>query len=192
MDPAGMSQGLLPTLPPSPPLDPAAAGSSAGNGTGVDTDSSTDKDTDVTGDVPRLVPQHLSSGLVVKSLLWLARAEAVLVVLSLQHQVDRTALALYLGVPTSKLKLASADRVLQETGQVVGNVSPVGHRRPLRTVLDARLLRGEGSSAAAEQEHGPVLCYGGGGTDGVELLLDLRWLVGAGTEVADNQNQNQN
>jgi len=63
--------------------------------------------------------------------------EPVLVLTSGAHRVDTKRVAALLGVP--KLKRATPEQVLAATGQQVGGCAPVGHPRPLRTVVDTWL-----------------------------------------------------
>ena len=43
------------------------------------------------------------------------------------------------GLGTGKIRRATADFVLEHTGQEVGGVAPVGHPKKIRTVLDESL-----------------------------------------------------
>lgn len=63
--------------------------------------------------------------------------EPVLVLTSGAHRVDTKRVAALLDVP--KLKRATPDQVLAATGQQIGGCAPVGHPRPLRTVIDTWL-----------------------------------------------------
>jgi prolyl-tRNA editing enzyme YbaK/EbsC (Cys-tRNA(Pro) deacylase) len=76
-------------------------------------------------------------GAIVKSLVFLAEDEPVLVLTSGAHQVDTTQVAALLGVP--KLRRADADTVRAATGQPIGGVAPLGHPAPIRTLLDVTL-----------------------------------------------------
>lgn len=71
----------------------------------------------------------------------------VLILTSGEHRVDTGKVAAHLGVP--KLKRADPDFVREHTGQVIGGVSPLGHPRPLRTLLDRALRRYDELWAAA-------------------------------------------
>jgi prolyl-tRNA editing enzyme YbaK/EbsC (Cys-tRNA(Pro) deacylase) len=55
------------------------------------------------------------------------------------HRVDTARLAARLG--SGKIRRASPEFVLEHTGQQVGGVAPVGHPRPVRTVIDADLAQ---------------------------------------------------
>jgi prolyl-tRNA editing enzyme YbaK/EbsC (Cys-tRNA(Pro) deacylase) len=65
--------------------------------------------------------------------------EPLLVLTSGAHRVDTAKVADLVG--TAKLKRADADFVRLHTGQVIGGVSPLGHPKPLRTLVDADLAR---------------------------------------------------
>ncbi|MCU1432611.1 MAG: YbaK/prolyl-tRNA synthetase like protein, partial [Actinotalea sp.] len=52
-------------------------------------------------------------------------------------RVDTALVAAQLDLPP--LRRASAELVLEHTGQVVGGVAPVGHPRPIPTVVDVAL-----------------------------------------------------
>ena len=62
--------------------------------------------------------------------------EPLLVMTSGAHRVDTAALGGRLGLT---LKRASADFVREHTSQPIGGVAPVGHPRPIRTVIDTDL-----------------------------------------------------
>jgi len=76
-------------------------------------------------------------GAIASSLLFLAEGEPLLVMTSGRHRVDTALLAGGLGV--EELTMATAKQVREITGQPIGGVSPVGHRAPIRTVIDTAL-----------------------------------------------------
>jgi prolyl-tRNA editing enzyme YbaK/EbsC (Cys-tRNA(Pro) deacylase) len=76
-------------------------------------------------------------GAIVKSLVFTADGEPVLVLTSGAHQVDTGRVAAALGVAT--LRRADPDTVRAATGFAIGGVAPVGHPAPLRTVVDTHL-----------------------------------------------------
>ncbi|MEV7420009.1 YbaK/EbsC family protein [Streptomyces sp. NPDC089919] len=76
-------------------------------------------------------------GAIANSLVFISDDEPVLVMTSGRHQVDTTALAARWG--RGPLRRATADQVREATGQAIGGVAPVGHPRPLPTVVDAAL-----------------------------------------------------
>ena len=63
--------------------------------------------------------------------------EAVLVMTSGAHRVDTAKAAALLGA--ARLDRATPQVVLAATGQAIGGVAPVGHPRPLRTLVDTAL-----------------------------------------------------
>jgi len=73
-------------------------------------------------------------GAIVKSLVFMADDEPVLVLASGDHQVDTAAVAAVLAV--GKVKRADVDTVRAATGFPIGGVAPVGHPGPLTTVID--------------------------------------------------------
>lgn len=75
-------------------------------------------------------------GAVASSLIFLAGEEPVLVMTSGAHRVDTDLLAQQLGVPVT---VARAKLVKEVTGQPIGGVAPIGHTRPLRTIVDRSL-----------------------------------------------------
>jgi prolyl-tRNA editing enzyme YbaK/EbsC (Cys-tRNA(Pro) deacylase) len=77
------------------------------------------------------------------------------------------------GVGRKKVKLASAEVVAGETGFLVGAMPPFGHRQPLPTLIDRRVLEK------------PVV-YAGGGSDYTLLRLDPATILQVtGGEVLD-------
>ena len=95
---------------------------------------------------------------IVKSILFLVGGEPVLTVTCGLGKVDRRAIAALYGVGRKKVKLASPDIVLDLTGYPVGAMPPFGHRCPLPTLLDQRVL-----------EHDEV--YAGGGAENALVRL---------------------
>src|SRR6185312_2098454 len=78
-------------------------------------------------------------GQIANSLIFDADGEPLLVLTSGAHRVDTARLAAELGV--DKLKRATPEFVREHTGQPIGGVAPVGHPRPVRTLLDRALRR---------------------------------------------------
>ena len=77
---------------------------------------------------------------IVKSVLFMADGEPVLVLATGTARIDWKMLAAYLGISRKKLKMAKPAQVLEITGYVVGSVSPIGQRRKLRTLVEATIL----------------------------------------------------
>lgn len=74
---------------------------------------------------------------IVKSLLFEADGEPLLVLASGPNRVDTALLAALLGTPVT---MADAKRVKVATGSSIGGVPPLGHPEPLRTIMDETLL----------------------------------------------------
>ncbi len=60
----------------------------------------------------------------------------VLIMTSGAHRVDQTLVGVEIGL---ELQRASADFVRTHTGQPIGGVAPIGHPRPIRTIVDVAL-----------------------------------------------------
>jgi prolyl-tRNA editing enzyme YbaK/EbsC (Cys-tRNA(Pro) deacylase) len=73
--------------------------------------------------------------------------------------LERRAIAAHFGVGRKRVKLASPGEVLAISGYEVGAMPPFGHRQPLRTLLDCRVL------TLPE-------VYAGGGDENAMLRLD--------------------
>lgn len=95
---------------------------------------------------------------IIKSILFLADGEPVLVINNGLARVAWKQLADYLGVSRRRLKTANAEKVLEITGYQVGAVPPFGHLTKLRTVV---------ATAVYDQ----TIIYGGGGE--VHALMKL-------------------
>lgn len=85
-------------------------------------------------------------GQIVKSLVFIAGDEPVLVLVSGANQADEARLGALLARPVRR---ASADQVRAVTGFAIGGVPPVGHARPLRVLIDRDLLVHDRLFAAA-------------------------------------------
>ena len=86
-------------------------------------------------------------GSIVKSLLFMADGEPVLVLVSGDRRADPAKLKRLLNA--RRVMIADAERVRTETGFSIGGVPPVGHRQSLSTWIDASLGRFETVYAAA-------------------------------------------
>lgn len=110
---------------------------------------------------------------IVKSILFLVDGRPVLTITCGPAYVERRALASLYGVGRKKVKLASPETVLQETGYPVGGMPPFGHRQPVTTLIDQRVL-----------ENPEV--YAGGGADRTLIRLSPLTIVQAAqAEVLD-------
>jgi len=73
-------------------------------------------------------------GQIVKSLVFVGDDGPVLCLCAGDRRVDTTKLG-------SNVRQAKGDEVREATGFAIGGVPPVGHDRPVRTVVDSSLLR---------------------------------------------------
>ena len=101
---------------------------------------------------------------IIKSLLFLAIEEPVLVIANGTARVEWKMLADYLEISRRKLNMADPVTVQTLTGYPVGGVPPLGHRKPLRVVMEVGVL-----------EHEWV--YGGGGSEHALLHVQPGQLV---------------
>jgi prolyl-tRNA editing enzyme YbaK/EbsC (Cys-tRNA(Pro) deacylase) len=90
-------------------------------------------------------------GSIVKSLVFLADGEPVLVLVAGDRRADPERLKQLLGA--RRVMIADADRVKQETGFSIGGVPPVAHLAPLPTWVDSSLGRFDTVYAAAGHPH---------------------------------------
>ncbi len=77
-------------------------------------------------------------GQIVKSLVFVRGDEPVLVLVSGANRASLDRLKAELGAEVTR---ADAETVRRVTGYAIGGVPPVGHVRPLRTLVDADLLQ---------------------------------------------------
>ncbi|GAA4840497.1 YbaK/EbsC family protein [Kitasatospora terrestris] len=90
-------------------------------------------------------------GAIANSLVFLSDGEPVLVLTSGRHRVDTAALAARW--ERGELRRATPEQVREATGQVIGGVAPVGHPKPLPTVVDEALTDYPQVWAAAGTPH---------------------------------------
>jgi prolyl-tRNA editing enzyme YbaK/EbsC (Cys-tRNA(Pro) deacylase) len=90
-------------------------------------------------------------GQITNSLIFVADGEPLLVLTSGRHRVDTAKVAELVGV--TKVSRADADFVREHAGVAIGGVSPVGHPRPLRTLVDVALNDYDLVWAAAGHTH---------------------------------------
>ncbi|MFF5292452.1 YbaK/EbsC family protein [Paractinoplanes globisporus] len=76
-------------------------------------------------------------GQIANSLIFDAEGEPLLVLTSGAHRVDTAKVAAGLGV--AKLRRATPEFVREHTGQAIGGVAPLGHPKPVRTLVDVDL-----------------------------------------------------
>lgn len=96
---------------------------------------------------------------IIKSVLFLADGEPVMVIASGLARLNRKALADFLGVARRRVKIASAEQVLAHTGYVAGAVPPFGYCKSIETVVETAVFQQSG------------LIYGGGGE--IQALMQL-------------------
>jgi len=89
-------------------------------------------------------------GQIVKTLVFVAGEEPILVLVSGANQADEHRLAALSGQPVRR---ADADLVRGATGYAIGGVPPVGHARQLRVFIDRDLLAYDRVIAAAGTPH---------------------------------------
>jgi prolyl-tRNA editing enzyme YbaK/EbsC (Cys-tRNA(Pro) deacylase) len=89
-------------------------------------------------------------GQIANSLIFEADGDPLLVLTSGAHRVDTGKVAALLGIAKSRVRRASAEFVREHTGQVIGGVSPLGHPKPVRTLVDVDLA-----------QHGEIWAAGG-------------------------------
>ena len=90
-------------------------------------------------------------GQITNSLVFAADGEPLLVLTSGRHRVDTAKVAELVGV--AKVSRADADFVREHAGVAIGGVSPIGHPRPLRTLVDIALNDYDVVWAAAGHTH---------------------------------------
>lgn len=90
-------------------------------------------------------------GAIVKSLVFVADGDPVLVLASGDHQVATAKVAEDLGV--DRVTRADADTVRAATGFPIGGVAPLAHPAPLRTLVDRHLASYDVLWAAAGTPH---------------------------------------
>jgi prolyl-tRNA editing enzyme YbaK/EbsC (Cys-tRNA(Pro) deacylase) len=76
-------------------------------------------------------------GQIANSLIFDADGEPLLVLTSGAHRVDTARVAALVGAAT--VKRATPDFVRQHTGQAIGGVAPLGHPKPVPTLVDTAL-----------------------------------------------------
>jgi prolyl-tRNA editing enzyme YbaK/EbsC (Cys-tRNA(Pro) deacylase) len=108
----------------------------------------------LTADTPTVAAAAAAIGAqpeqIIKSVLFLADGEPVLVISNGLGRVEWKPLADYLEVSRRRLKTAVPAEVLTITGYPVGAVPPFGHRQPIRTLV-------------ASDVYQQSIVYGGGG-----------------------------
>jgi peptidoglycan LD-endopeptidase LytH len=114
---------------------------------------------------------------IVKSILFLVSGRPILAITCGTAYVDRRVLGQRFGVGRKQVKLATPEEVLAETGFEVGAMPPFGHREPLTTLIDRRILTFPS-------------VFAGGGSENALLQVDPTFIVNASeTEALDLQEE---
>ena len=92
-------------------------------------------------------------GSIVKSLIFLAGGEPLLMLVAGDQRADPKRVRAYLGLSKKQFRIANPAEVADQTGFEVGGVPPVGHSPALRTLVDKSLGRFETVWAAAGSGH---------------------------------------
>ena len=77
---------------------------------------------------------------IIKSLVFMAADNPLLVISNGLSRVDRKKLAAHLAVGQKKVKFAKAEKAFEITGFVVGSMPPFGHHQRLRTLVDPAVM----------------------------------------------------
>lgn len=80
---------------------------------------------------------NVEVGQIANSLIFNADGDPLLVLTSGAHRVDTARIAADLGL--GSLKRATPEFVREHTGQPIGGVAPLGHPKPVRTLVDTAL-----------------------------------------------------
>ncbi len=91
------------------------------------------------------------TGAIANSLVFRADEEPLLILTSGSHRVNTAKVAAEVGV--EKLGRADPEFVYASTGQRIGGVAPVGHPKPIRTIVDTALQSYDVIWAAAGHAH---------------------------------------
>jgi len=86
-------------------------------------------------------------GSIVKSLVFLADGQPVIILVAGDRRADPDSLKALLGA--RQVTIANADQVRETTGYAIGGVPPIGHTTPLPVWIDRSLSRFETVHAAA-------------------------------------------
>ena len=130
-----------------------------------------DAHTATVGDAARAL--GVDADMIIKSLVFMAGKQPILVINNGLARVDRKKLAKYLGMNRKRVKFASAEQALAVTGYVVGSMPPFGHRQELKTLVDL-------ATAGLDTVYG-----GGGGLDAMMRLSASELLKVTHAEVVD-------
>lgn len=115
----------------------------------------------------------VDADMIIKSLVFMAEDQPILVINNGLARVDRKKLAAYLGMNRKRVKFARTEQALAVTGYVVGSMPPFGHRENLRTLVDAATARID------------IVYGGGGGLDAMMRLSSSELIKVTHAEVVD-------
>ena len=93
----------------------------------------------------------ISVGQIANSLIFSADSAPVLILASGAHKVDTDVIAEFLGAHS--VHRPDADFVREHTGQPIGGVAPLGHPKPIRTIVDEALAQYDVVWAAGGHPH---------------------------------------
>lgn len=93
----------------------------------------------------------ISVGQIANSLIFSADGAPVLILASGAHKVDTDVIAGFLGAQS--VHRPDADFVREHTGQPIGGVAPLGHPKPIRTIVDEALAQYDVVWAAGGHPH---------------------------------------
>lgn len=110
---------------------------------------------------------------IIKSLVFIAGGNPLLVINNGLARVDRRKLADCLGINPRKVRFASPDQALAFSGYMVGSMPPFGHKQTLPTLVDSNITRME------------IIYAGGGGIDAMMSLTSRELLRVTGAKVVD-------
>jgi prolyl-tRNA editing enzyme YbaK/EbsC (Cys-tRNA(Pro) deacylase) len=93
---------------------------------------------------------------IIKSILFMVADQPVLAVACGRSSIERRAIAELYSVGKKRVKLASPEIVLEISGYEVGAMPPFGHRQPLMTLIDPKVLDSAESYAGGGAENALV------------------------------------
>jgi len=130
-----------------------------------------DEHTATVSDAARVL--KVATDQIIKSLVFVADGQPLLVINNGLARIDRRRLAAILGIGRRRVKFATAEQALAITGFVVGSMPPFGHRQQLRTLVDP---------AVTQQE---TVFGGGGDLDAMMKLIPAELLRVTAAEVVE-------
>jgi Cys-tRNA(Pro) deacylase len=110
---------------------------------------------------------------IIKSLIFIAEGNPVLVINNGLARVDRRKLADFLGINPKKIRFASPEQALAYSGYMVGSMPPFGHQQVMPTLVDKNVPDME------------IIFAGGGGIDAMMRLTSSELLRVTHAQVVD-------